>query len=377
MDERIKIRELEDKKQQDLNTLHALEAVLGEKLLSRYGEGDAAAAVEDAVEILAKYRDLLKEIADSELLIGAIEDDTRKLREIEETITGKEQQSDARQKELLEFYAQLGEILLDNAEFGDFSAPYRHDVDILLPKIHSLEDQLGSLEDKSGGVFSWIGKNAQSLVVKSFLGKNRENLRRIYEAAGEKFILSAGVSGGNASFEPSVQDEDVRARLEKIHEVLRLYSSLTEELGRLKGEKRKLGDILGAEGNPVKRIQNLKRHITHSREELRKVYTAYGALAARPENRDSFVSLLDADDAPALEKIGACNDTIAAVEKQIGKLTASLAIDGEKAEIEKMQKAIEDQKRRIAAAEENIADLEKEIGNANVRIADLQKIVND
>jgi uncharacterized coiled-coil protein SlyX len=371
MDERKKtIRELESQRQEVSRSVNLMLEDLGESLLDRLGKDESALspAPEDTL-CLKEYRRLLGEIADSEALIKTIEADVDRLKEIEGQITRKEQQSSGHTKNLSDFYARLGELVLGDPLFEEFSGPYKPRLEVLLPKIRSLEERLEDIEDKGGAnLFSMIGKNAQSMVIRSFLGKGQENLRRLYGEAGEQFIL-AGL--GN------IPAGEIRALVEEIEDGRKVSSDITAELAVLRGERRKIGESFGSEGNPAKRIQGLEKHIGHIREELRKVYLDFGGRAADPSLRKGFAGIFSGDDLLLLEGIEKRRETLGDYETRIEKLKAALAIDEEEAEIEKLSRAIEEQKQRIAAGEKAIADLEDRIKKSKRRIGELALLLDN
>jgi chromosome segregation ATPase len=370
MDERKKaIRELEDKGREGSRSVNLMLEDLGESLLVRFnGEGNALPPREDS-SCLPEYRRLLKEIDDSEALIKTIEADLEHLKEIEGQITRKEQQNSGYTKNLSGSYARLGELVLEEPLFEDFSASYRYHLETLLPKIKSLEEHLEEIEGKSGAsLFSMIGKNAQGMVLRSFLGKSRENLRRLYQGAGEKF---AGAGPRD------VPAGEIRTLLDDIDDGRKLASDIAADLVLLREERRKIGDAFGIEGGPVKRVQGLEKHISHIREELRKVCLNFGILSADPSIRDEFAGTFTEADLLLLERIEKGRGVLKDYEVRIEKLKASLAIDEEKAEIEKLNRTIEDHKQRIAAGEKSIADLETRIETANRHIGELSLLLGE
>jgi chromosome segregation ATPase len=370
MDERKKaIRELEDKGREGSHSVNLMLEDLGESLLVRFSGGEAALSPQEDSPCLTEYRRLLKEIADSEALIETIEADVEHLKEIEEQITRKEQQNLGHTKNLSDSYARLGELVLQEPLFENFSVSYRHQLETLLPKIRSLEERLGEIEDKNdANLLNLIGKNAQRMVIRSFLGKSRENLRRLHQGAGERFINagSRDLPGG-----------EISKLLDDIDDGRKFASDTAADLALLREERRRIGDAFGAEGGPVKRVQGLEKHISHIREELRKVYLNFGIQAADPSLGEQFAGSLTEDNRLLLEKIEKGRETLGAYEARIEKLKASLAIDEEKAEIERMNRTIEDHKQRIAAGEKSIADLEGRIETANRHIGELSLIVEE
>jgi chromosome segregation ATPase len=370
MDERKKaIRELEDKVREGSRSVDLMLEDLGESLLTRLNGEETALPSPVGSLPLTEYRRFLKEIADSEALIETIEADVEHLKEIEEQIAEKERQNSGHTKDLADSYVRLGELVLKDPLFEDFSLPYQPQLEALLPRMGSLEERLEALEDKKdANLFAVIGKNAQTVLFRSFLGKSRGTLRRLYQGAGEKFIRSGS---------RDIPAGEIRVLVDDIDDRRKLASDIAADLALLREERRKIGDAFGAEGGPVKRIQGLEKHIGHIREELRKVSLNFGVQAADLSLREQFAGILTADHLLLLEEIKKGRDVIGDYEGRIEKLKASLAIDAEKAEIEKLNRAIEEHKQRIAAGEKSIADLENRIETANRRIGDLSRLLEE
>jgi tetratricopeptide (TPR) repeat protein len=361
MDQRRKtIGNLEEKRIDARNSLNLMLKNMGETLLARLEDGENRG---DFPGDLTEYRRLLNEMEAARERIRAVEADALAMREVEEDIQHKERAWEDQTRKLAESYTRLGELALEEPALAAFAAPYRKQLDSLLPKIKSLEERLEELEAREGGnVIRWIGKGAQGMVIRSFLGKNQGALQRTYASAGEQFFRGAfpEVSG-------SGELGRVREETAKIRENL---STLEEELTLLRGERRKLGESFGVEGSPLKQIQGLEKHLLALREQLNAVYAAYGKDAAD----GAFDSFLEEGDRPLLEAIGTTRKSIGEYEVQIEKLKAAIAIDDERKKIARMEGIIENQKRRIAASEGTIVELEEHIAEANRHIQQLQKI---
>lgn len=412
MDERKKqIEDLEKSKRENLVTLDSLLERFGESLLGRAGEG---AEKGGAFEDLAEYRRLQQEIAASEEAIKTVEDQIRRFRELEEKIELKEQEDGRQAKELAGVYGKLGKALLDasvstgttaftdttafagtaasadttafagdaSGVYTDFTAPFREQAEALVIKVRSLEERVAELDQKEGNnVFAWIGKSAQGLVLRSFLTKAQDSLEQLYRNVGERYSRRDNFSAGAAANESSIAG--YIAEIEKVRSVARL---LTEELIELREEKRGISETFGAEGSPLKQIQTLKTNIARIKEELRILYRRFGAEAAsvgsaetasvlRQERKQFIDTLITVDDRETLDSTADLSRSIHDNEQAIEKLRASLAIDDEKAKIEKCLKLIEDKKARIAEAEKNIAEFEESIKDSEKYIEELQKLL--
>jgi ATP phosphoribosyltransferase regulatory subunit HisZ len=79
------------------------------------------------------------------------------------------------------FFRKLGKALLENSAYDNYTSLFREQADALAAKLESLETRIGELDNKEGGnVFSWIGKSAQGLVLRSFLSKAQESQEQHY-----------------------------------------------------------------------------------------------------------------------------------------------------------------------------------------------------
>jgi predicted nucleic acid-binding Zn-ribbon protein len=379
MDDRKKqIEELEQSRRENQAALDSLLERLGENLLSRAGES--------GVENTEEYRRLKKEIADSEDSIKTVEEQIRRFRELEERISAKEQEDSAHSKELAGIYSRLGKTLFEeNSDvYAVFTGPFREQAEALVVKARSLEDRLAELEQKEGSnVFTWIGKSAQGLVLRSFLTKTQENLEQLYRSAGERY------SRDDARLETPAEGP-AAFLLDELEQARNRAKSLSEDLVKLREEKRRISENFGAEGSPVKQIQTLKNNIAHVRDNLRILYRRFGAeassiigpapegvdLSEQARERKGFINaLIDDDDRNILNEAARINSAIRDNERTIEKLRASLAIDEEKAKIEKCRRLIEDKRKRIAEAEKDIADFEESIKDSEKYIEELQKIL--
>jgi chromosome segregation ATPase len=381
MDERKRtIRELEDKRRQDLEGRDLLLENLGETLFSRLEgkkkaprnlparePGDKPEAGHSPADALAEYQRLLKESADSREIIKTIEEETQKIRELEEQINSKEEENSACARELTGLYEEIGELALGSPDYEDFSEVYRGQFEDLLFKIESQEEKLEELEDSGGGFFSWLGGSARSMVIKALLAKNQASLRRLYRKAGENFASPENSCGQGKGESASLK--------EKIDGIRQRSSSLSADLAFLRGEKRKAAEVLGAGGNPARRIQGLEKHIARIGEEIRTVYRDFGAYSLDPAWKGFYGALFAKEDSSVLGRIESLEESIKDTETHIEKLKAAIAIDEEKAEIEKLNAGIEAQRQRIAAAEESIAGMRERIAAAENHIEELTKLL--
>jgi len=366
MDDRKKrIDDLQRNNQESRVSLDTLLENFGESLYSR--TKDMSLEFED----INQYKVYLQDIAESNAAIGKIEEKNRRFRELEETIENRELEEKERAKEMAGIYCRLGKLLLDNQAYDDFTSLFREQADSLAAKLESLETRIGELDNKEGSnVFSWIGKSAQGLVLKSFLSKAQESQEQLYHSVGERF----------SSRDPVSQDDNVAIILQDIDALRNVSRSAQDEIAVLKDEKRMISAGFGIDGNPQKQIQAVRNHIDEVKESLCALYRTFGAQASgimdgeiAPERKYFIDTIVAAEDGEIIGRAVRLNQSIIDNEKAIGKLKASLAIDDENAKIEKYRRSIEEKNSRIADIEKAIADLEENVRECESIIQELQK----
>jgi len=374
-DRKRQIGELEQRKREQIVSLEMLLTRLGEALLER----EAGSGQEDkpAFEELAVFRGLKKDIADSEAAILAVEDQIRRFRELEENIEVKEQEESAESKELAAVYGRLGKLLLDeaagvNEEYAEFCAPYRDQADALLTKVISLEERVAGLEGREGGnVFTWIGKNAQGLVLRSFLTKAQENLDQLRETVGERYSRRDVAALPDGEKDGAGEIEMLCAEIERKRAEVRV---LAQELAELKEERRTISVSYNSDGGPIRQIQTLKNHISHVRDELKTLYRRIGAEMAAVdgiERRQIIDSLIAPEDREDLDNAAQISRSIHDSETMMVKLQAFLDIDEEKERIERYRRMIGEKREKIAQAEKSITEFEE---NIRVSEASIEKL---
>ncbi|GHT58795.1 hypothetical protein FACS1894109_13580 [Spirochaetia bacterium] len=369
MDERKKtIVDLESKKQEAQRSITLILEDFGESLFSRIpGREELSGNGEE-------YLALQKEIADSEGFIRLIEADNLRLKELEDEIRSKEQENIACDRDWGEACIQMGKLALKKGEFDALTDSHKRQIDALISKIDEQEEKLAALEEKTGAnVFASIGRNAQGMVLRTLLAKNQQNLEKCYRALGEKLIRVDG--------EFPASDQEMVDAIRSAVDLKEKAAAAAAELVALRGERRKISDAFGTEGGPVKRIQGLEKHIAHVQGDLKQVYRQFGEAvsfqAEVPETElgKRIASILTDDDKPVLEKIALLRATAASYVRQIEKLKAAIAIDDEKALIEKMKKNIEDHQDKIKTAESVIAELEDRIAGSEKHIKELESLL--
>ena len=365
MDERKAIiKELEEKKRADTEARTRLLEGLGEALIQRIKEEETLP--DSAGGILAEYRGLKKEIADSTDTIKGLEADIARLKELEAEISAKEGEESRLTKEFAEACTRLGKALMGVQGFDEFADLYRQQEELLLAKIDEQEQKARELEEREGGVLVWLGKNAQKAVSKALLLKNRSALQKLYRSAGEQFFISRPEDAlqGEAA-EAALNAEDIKGRL----------TLLAADLSVLRGERRKMGDAFGVDGSPSRRIQGLQKRITFVKEEFPGLYFRFGALAAKGEGAEALP--IKKEDKTVLERAASFQSMIDDGELKIKKVKAAISMDNEKAEIERTKRSIANQRQKIAAANTEIAALEKKIEESEKYIEELKAFLNE
>ena len=383
-DRKRQINEAEQRKKEHTALLDALLAHIGEAIFER--TGDSCQGNDSAFGELTTYRRLQNDIASSQDSIQAAEEQMRRFKELEEDIDAREREESLCSKELGGVYGRLGKLLLeesarygdDDKAYDDFCGPYQAQADELLAKVQSLEERLSGLEHKEkGNVFSWIGKSAQSLVLRSFLGKAQESLEQIRRTVGERFSRR----GSEGSFpENGVLD----ALCNEIDERRLELQDITQSLAGLRDEKRRISDGFSSEGGPVRYIQTLKNQIGQVQNELRVLYRRVGAEAAMvdvggaettAERGELIRSFVRPEDRENLDSATRMSQTIRDCDEVMEKLKASLAIDDEKAKIEKYRRMINEKRDKIARAERNIMEFEGAIRDSEASIEKLRHLL--
>jgi multidrug resistance efflux pump len=375
MDDRKKrISELEHRKREQIVQLDALLIRLGEGVFGRIAGSNASCIAEHAV-----YQGYQADIANSQASIQAAEEQIRRSKELDQNIDANEREESDNAKELAVAYSRLGKLLLDenSGKYADFCAPYRDQNEALLTKVLSLGERLDELEKKEGGnVFTWIGKGAQSLVLRSFMTKAQENLEQLLRNVGECYSRDRKLPDDQAG------NSGIESLCAEIEEKRAHSKALCADIAILKEERRKINSSFSAEGGPVKHINTIKNHIASVQNDLKALYRRMGAECASidpaketaAERRQALDSVLQPQDAELLENASRIDKTIHDCEEEIKKLEASLAIDDEKAKIDKFRKMIQEKREKIARAELDISEFEEGIRDSEAFIKKLQEL---
>ena len=388
-DRKKQIGELERQKKEQAVHLDSLLSQLGERFLGR--AADSPPENIDAFEELADYRRFQDDIAASQTSIQAVEEQIRRFRELEEGIEAREREESAFIQDMAFLQGSLGKLVFDasagSAYYAELCAPCRDKIEALLLKIESLEERLATLEQREGGnVFAWVGKSAQSLVQRTFLTRAQENLEQLYRNLAERYGRrdTADNSKDETQFSVSGENPEIERLNTEIGQKREELIAVSQDLGTLREEKKKISGSFNAEGSPLKQTQNLKKHIARIHDELNALYRRVGAEAASinaggddvpAERRQIFDSYIHAEDRETLDSAAHITASIHGAESEIEKLRAALAIDDERAKIEKYHKMILDKKDKIAQAEKNITEFEAGIRDSEANIEKLQSLL--
>jgi chromosome segregation ATPase len=361
MDERKKnIAELETRRLESQNIMNRYLEDLGLSLFGRAGNTGTDN------DVTAYFR-LCKDLADCEQALKSIEEETAALKANDTLINEKEQALGEGQGVLSALYAELGKLLLDDSSPPAFAAVYKARADELGSKLRDLEEKLGDLGNtESGNVFAWIGKSAQTVMNRTMLAKSRRDLEKIYEGAGEDFFTSGAETAS------PVEASENTGRIRTLRDSM---ESLKAELRELKRENGRIKESLSGGGGPSRRAQTLYRQLESIKGDLKDLCVGFSGRAAGGNEKKYFSSILTEADKEILGEIGKLKKIQKDYTRQIEKLNASIAIDGEKKEIEKLRQTIANHRLRIEEKEKKIAALETTISEAEKHIADLEKLI--
>ncbi|GBU26979.1 hypothetical protein R84B8_00495 [Treponema sp. R8-4-B8] len=360
-------KRIDDLLRNNLESRFSLDTLLenfGENLYSRIKEMNAG------FDDIIQYNVYLQDIAESNAAISKIEEKNRRYKELEDAIETAENAEKERAKEMAAFYRKLGKALLEDGSYNDYTSLFREQADALKAKLESLETRINELDNKEGGnVFSWIGKSAQGLVLKSFLSKAKESQEQLYLNIGERYSNRDVVH----------EESDVAFIRLEIDNLRGISKTAADEISALKDERRIISASFGIDGNPQKQIQFVKNHIGEVKEALSVLYKRFGSQAAgidediTPDRKYFIDTIVTAEDGEIIGRATRLKQSIIDNENAIAKLRASLAIDDEKSKIEKYKRSIEEKKNKISDLEKSIDDLENSVRESENNIRELEK----
>ena len=357
------IQDLEEKNRRAAVSIENQLEILGKNLLSRSSDTIQDRSLPAQSE---EFATLLGEIEGIKGQISGVEEDNARLAEIEDDIRQKETDNTELATAKSNLRIQLGEVLLTDPAFEDFAQFYQDSLSTLLPKLRSLEDRLELMEEQSGvNLFRRMSNNAQSVLLKSQLAKNRNDLQRLYAKAGERYLLARA-----DSVAPTGKAGELLQKMDD-------FTGMEEEIAaHLAAQKELRGTILDSfkpEGSGNRKIQSLQRRIAEIEERLRKLYMEYGKQAEASVREDPELRTEEQGILSALEEL---REAIQDATAHIAQLSASLAIDEERAKIDRMEKQIRENKERISAAESLINELTASIEECKSRIEDLSEVMH-
>ena len=392
MDEWNKIiRELEDKLGQDMASWEEMLEKLGEKLLkgldgqvkkgkprkkqavqtadseAEDSSGDSSKGGGKVEETVDEYRSCLSNISDNGEQIIAIEKEESDFQTLISDITRKEIEFTKGNKELHSLYTQTGRLALSDSAFEEFASIYKTEADSILANVELREARLEELEQKTGNIFTRIGKNAESLVVKTLLSKNQADLNRVYRSAGERFIIRGE--------DYKAGEGEIRETAGDASRLKRSQDDLASEIAMMKEDRKKTLERFRGEGNPARRIQALEKMTLKLKGEKSGICRRFGGFTFEKEYSGYFGPLMGEEEKKIAERAAAFRMSADENSVRIEKLKAAVAIDSEKAGIERLKKSIDSEESRIQAAHEAITGMEKEIKDAEKRIAELTKLL--
>jgi uncharacterized coiled-coil DUF342 family protein len=371
-DRKRQINEFEQRKKELASLLETLRAQIGQSVFEHYENSretvdlSADSGLFGELNACGRHRD---DIADWEEAIRAAERQMLLFKELGQNIEDKEAQCGTCRNELAELHRELGKMLLEGSGTEEFCSPFRTEADELSGKIRSLEERVSDLENKErGNVFTWIGKSAQGLVLRSFLVKAQDGLDRLHRTAGEKFGREA-----SASLFPETADIDgLCARIDAKREAA---LTIGRELADLKEEKNGIAETFSVDGGPARHIQTLKTRILDSQAELKRLFAGIGRqVSGTPGGKSGIAGLLTAEDGERVAEAEKAVRGIRECEAAAEKLKAAIAIDEENAGIEKYRRMIQEKRDKIARAEKDILELEKSIRDSEAGIEKLRRL---
>jgi hypothetical protein len=376
-DRKKSIRDLEARKAQTLEALDGLLEKLGESFITRIEGGEitpdmpVSETADSPQGLCDEKAKNIKEIADSQDAIKTIETNLSRLGELEELIDRKEQENSEKNRQMVQFYLKLGELILGDPRFREFCAPFEAEFNDIILRIDSQEKKLDELENSEGGFFTKVANGAKSMVTKSLLTKYRSSLEKLYRSAGEQFIVSWEKS--SEDLDDFVADREIAELTGQCEELRKLSAAIKEEIAGLRNERKECADVLDLGGSPIRRISDLEKYIARIREDIKKIHRRFGASIRRADMVSVFSAHFIETEKVLDEKICSLEELIFETERKIEETKIAIAIDDKKAEIEKLKDAIAEKQRVIADTNTAILEYEGEIVEAEKQLEELQE----
>lgn len=335
-------------------------------------------------EDIAEGKRLERDLAEARANAKSIEDDTARLQELQLSERDKKLELEINRKDLFELRTRLGEAALSSATPPATFAPFRDRIDALAARVQAQEDRIAELEtaDEGGGLIAHIGRSARS--ARSALLRSSLAARR---AEGRRILADAGAELASTDAALSSEDEEIRSAAEALTSHSAAVDRGQAELSDIQAAIKELRARLSlgiASNNPRRAIAHLDRLIAEGAgliatlrrgigSRLLAVADGEGAGGKRKDPFADFASGLLSDPAISgtLQQARADTESIAAAQRQIEKLEASLRIDVLSSELAGLRAASADHERRIAASTRALAELALRIEEREEEIATL------
>lgn len=332
-------------------------------------------------EDIAEGKRLERDLAEARANAKSIEDDTARLQELQLSERDKKLELEINRKDLFELRTRLGEAALSSATPPATFAPFRDRIDALAARVQAQEDRIAELEtaDEGGGLIAHIGRSARSALLRSSLAARR--------AEGRRILADAGAELASTDTALSSEDEEIRSAAEALTSHSAAVDRGQAELSDIQSAIKELRARLSlgiASNNPRRAIAHLNRLIAEGAgliatlrrgigSRLLAVADGEGAGGKRKDPFADFASGLLSDPAISgtLQQARADTESIAAAQRQIEKLEASLRIDVLSSELAGLRAASADHERRIAASTRALAELALRIEEREEEIATL------
>ncbi|MDR0637307.1 MAG: hypothetical protein LBG27_00105 [Spirochaetaceae bacterium] len=359
MDERTKsILAIEQKMADEAKRIDGFLRGLGQLLLEH--SDDDTLAVERAED-----GNINDETARLDEAVRQVEKDSERVSRIDSEIAEEERLKGELKERITAMYPELGKLAVEDDAFSAFASPYKTRIAAIQQKIDDLSGRLNGIEEKNNtNVFAWLGKGAQNLVVKSFLAKTQFSLERVYAETGAEFARNrtAGQTGSG----------EIEAVYASVESLKKENNERDLRIIALKEEKRNILSSFGREGSAKRKKAEIVHRKGRLYQEHNDLYLRIGKKAEDPSSmRFALQPPFDDEMNKIRANVARCREQAKDYEDQIAGLKASLEIDKERAEVEKLKRSIAEQRLRIAVAGETIARHEKTIAEANKRIENL------
>ncbi|MDR1421120.1 MAG: hypothetical protein LBI86_12165 [Treponema sp.] len=328
-------------------------------ILLRRADASSFGEKKTAGDDLVRFRELTREAEVSRDAAEAAGKDDLRLRELEKTIRAKEQEVVSAGKRLSALHRELGKQVLEDPRFAGQTVSFRERFDSLSAGVEELSRRMDG-EGESSGVIALIGKNARVIVDRTVLSRKQKALETLHEEAGVFWMSEDGKTSPPQAVEAAA---GARSALR----------ALDAEIEGLWEERRQIRELRGGDADLKRRLRLLLVRAKTAEAELGRFCGGFAGRVTEGRKK-RFADLFEAEDEPALERIQAARKAIGDLETKTAKLRASLAIDAEKAAVNKMKREIENRLKRIAGEKNAVGELEGRVEASERHIAELEKI---